>query len=237
MCCTRSRSVSIRESLNVLSANSRFLSPSFVLTMSSVFAHTLTGVSIGLLRKPFVRPTPNLYWLMWLAIATNAPDIDYFIVNLHSHSHNGLRITHSLLGAMLLPMVTIAVLWSQQRSRWRNSPGIFRLMTLQILLADSSHLLMDLLVGVTPLPLFWPLSIEKIRLPFGILPSAGQLWPLSSYVYQNCAIELGVMVPLLYSFFILSQKSLPFQRRTLAVLWLCSGVCMYWASTLSRPKL
>jgi inner membrane protein len=208
--------------------------------MSSVFAHVLTGASIGLFKQLHPSRPTKILWILWLTSIAIAPDFDYLISTLHPKAHAGLRITHSLLGVMLLPLVTIAYLWIRQRSKWPSAqnPQAARIMASQALLAGASHFWMDLLVGVTPLPSFWPWSSQTVRLPFGILPSAGRLWPLSSYyVYHNLIIEMGVMVPLLYGFYLLFQTSSALRWRTTGVLWLCSGICMYWASTLSRPKL
>jgi inner membrane protein len=208
--------------------------------MSSVVAHVLTGASIGLINRWSNNRLVNWSWLLWLMIIAIFPDIDYFIAALNSQHHSGLRITHSLIVALCLPFLTVVFLWWRDQSKRRatKNPEIFRVMVLQVLLAGVSHLILDMLVGVTPFPPLWPFWEKTIRLPFGILPSAGRLWPLSAYyVYHNLAIELGVMVPLLYGIFLLFQKSVAFRWRSIAVLWFCSGICMYWASTLSRPKI
>jgi inner membrane protein len=208
--------------------------------MSSVFAHALTGASISLVKQLYAPGSTRILWFLWLTLVAIAPDFDYLISTLNPKAHAGLRITHSLLGVMLLPLVTIACLWLCQRSKWPSAqnPKASRIMAIQVLLAGASHFLMDLLVGVTPLPPFWPWSSQTVRLPFGILPSAGRLWPVSSYyVYHNLIIETGVMVPLLYGCYLLFQPFSAMRWRTIGVLWLCSGICMYWASTLSRPKL
>jgi inner membrane protein len=207
-------------------------------SMSSVVAHALTGISVGLVSKRFLARNFYFVWTMWLIVVAIAPDIDYFIPALNSTNHDGLRITHSLL-ALLLPIGTVFILWWRDRTKWRSNqnPVVTKIMMLQVLVAGGSHLLIDLLVGVTPIPILWPLWAQAVRLPFGILPSAGRLWPLSAYyVYHNLAIELGVMVPFSYGMFLLFQKNVAFRWRSIAVLWFCSGICMYWASSLSRPK-
>jgi inner membrane protein len=208
--------------------------------MSSVFAHALTATSIGLVGSRYLHRSTKILWLLLLMLIGIAPDFDYLISALNPKAHAGLRITHSILGVMLLPMFTIAYLWLRQHNKWLSAQNlkVSRAIAIQALLAGASHFLMDLLVGVTPLPPLWPWSNQTWRLPFGILPSAGRLWPLSShYVYHNLIVEMGVMVPLLYGFYLLSQKSLAMCWRTIGLLWLCSGICMYWASTLSRPEL
>jgi inner membrane protein len=207
--------------------------------MSSVFTHALTGASIGLISKLPAARLSSLVWLLWLMMVAIIPDIDYLFAALNSRNHGGLRITHSLVVALMIPLCTAGVLWWREQNKWqlRQNQAALRVRMLQVILAGSSHLIMDLLVGVTHLPILWPLGGQTIRLPFGILPSAGRLWPLSSYyVYHNLVIELGVMVPLLYGFFLLFQKSVAFRWRSITVLWFCSSICMYWASTLSRPK-
>jgi inner membrane protein len=208
--------------------------------MSSIVAHLLTGASVSLINSWPTNRSTSWKWSLWLMLLAIFPDIDYFIDVLNSKHHSGLRITHSLIGSLFLPFCTVVFLRWREQSKWHTikSPEIFRGMMLQVVLAGMSHLILDMLVGVTPFPPLWPFWGQTIRLPFGILPSAGRLWPLSAYyVYHNLVIELGVMVPLLYGIFLLFQKSVAFRWRSISVLWFCSGICMYWASTLSRPKV
>ncbi|NEO85783.1 MAG: hypothetical protein F6J87_16255 [Spirulina sp. SIO3F2] len=64
-------------------------------------------------------------------------------------------------------------------------------------------MLLDLLVGVTALPLFWPFDAHRFKLPFGLLPSAGKISLSNPYFYSNLKIELGVLLPLSLSVFAL----------------------------------
>jgi inner membrane protein len=194
--------------------------------VSSIFAHAFAGVSIGIVDRSSQQSRAKLRWLLWLVSVSIAPDLDYAIAVFSPLNHGGLRITHSLLGVMLLPSLTICYCWW----RWRKIES-----ARSILLAGVSHLVMDLLVGVTPLPLFWPAWNRTFRLPFGILPSAARLWPLGDLVYRNLTIEIGVLVPFFAGLYLLCQKSWQLHWWTIAILWSCSGTCMYWASTLDRP--
>jgi membrane-bound metal-dependent hydrolase YbcI (DUF457 family) len=198
--------------------------------MSSFIAHSLTGVSIGILSHNDDRqPIPHR-WLLWLGIVSMAPDIDYFVKSLHPSANGGLRITHSLVCVFLLPFLTITFLFLR-RSRDLDR---FKRQSFQVLLAGASHLMMDLVVGVTLIPVFWPFVSDRWRLPFGLLPSAGRLFPLSWLVWHNLAIECLVLLPLLYGCYIVSRSKFPERFKTTAVLWICSAIGMYWASTLRR---
>lgn len=101
----------------------------------------------------------------------------------------------------------------------------------QVILAGLSHLLLDLLVGVTPLPLFWPLSNLTMRLPFGLLPSAGRIQLTNPYFYRNLLIELGILLPLSWLLLKLPHS----QKRPIQIaLLLISLSFMFWASQLTR---
>lgn len=129
-------------------------------------------------------------WLVWLIAIAWFPDLDHWLKPLHSSSHNGLRITHSLLFCQLLPILTVIYLV------WKGDRGKPLLnLTLQASLAGLSQPLLDLFVGIAGLPLFWPLSPLKIKFP-GLLPSAGRLDPYNYFFYRNLAIEMGVLLPL-----------------------------------------
>lgn len=62
-------------------------------------------------------------------------------------------------------------------------------------MAGLSHLILDLSVGVTPLPLLLPLVKISFKLPFGILPSAGRVDLQNYYFYRNLWLEMGVLLP------------------------------------------
>jgi hypothetical protein len=103
-------------------------------------------------------------------------------------------------------------------------------MTAQAMLAGLSHLLLDLLVGVTPLPVWWPFSFQRVQLPFGILPSAGGLSLSNPYLYRNTLIELGILIPLSVLVILWSKLS-PLRRALCAT---ASIAFIGWSLTLSR---
>ncbi len=107
--------------------------------------------------------------------------------------------------------------------------------SLQALLAGLSHVLLDLLVGVTQLPLLWPLSQRAFKLPFGVLPSAGSMRLDNYYFFHNLVIELGVLVPLYYGLYLARHAPRTRQQAvTLGVLCSCSACAMYCAYGLAR---
>ncbi|MEM9567034.1 MAG: hypothetical protein AAF974_01910 [Cyanobacteria bacterium P01_E01_bin.34] len=67
-------------------------------------------------------------------------------------------------------------------------------MTLQIVGAGISHLVLDLLVGVSPVLALWPLSQSPWVLPFGVLPNAGRLQWGNYYLYRDLMIEMGLLL-------------------------------------------
>src|SRR5262249_38824045 len=132
-------------------------------------------------------------WVGWLIALASAPDIDYLIPALNSSARHGLRITHSIAFSLILPLCTSAALYLT-----RSPESQRRSMSICAALAGLSHLVLDFLVGVTPLPLLWPLSVAEFVSPIGILPSAGRMRVLNYYFYRNLLIEIGVLAPILY---------------------------------------
>ena len=102
--------------------------------------------------------------------------------------------------------------------------------------AGCSHLVLDLLVGVSPLPLLWPFLAQSFKLPFGILPSAGKLQLDNYFLFFNLFIELGVLVPL--SVCVAWWRYLKIRGwgdwLIIALLLGISLRCMVWAYGLSR---
>lgn len=136
-----------------------------------------------------------------------------------------IRFTHSAVFCSILPVCTLFCL----------TPDIRRIYGIQAFAAAYSHLLLDLLVGVYPMPLLWPFTNTLIKLPFGILPSAGSLVLTNRYLYRNLAIELGILVPL-YSFILLRQRIQQHRYRVLILgvhlmVWI---PCLVWGFFLSR---
>ena len=202
--------------------------------MSSFVGHSLVAWTIGATASYPEESPARRYrylWLGWLIVVALAPDLDYILPFLYPSSHQGLRITHSLLTCQFLPILTLIYLKYRAESKsvlWTSG----RL----LVLASLSHIGLDLLVGVTALPLLWPLSNQVFKLPFGLLPSAGKLSLFNDYLYYNLGIELGVLVPLCFcGYLITKSKQMKWQGwLTVGLLLLISGRCLYWAYHLSR---
>lgn len=200
--------------------------------MSSFIGHSLVGGAIGwgMASSHSERRSTQLIWLGWLVIIALMPDVDYVIPALHPSANDGLRITHSLIFSLSVPALTLLglVAFGMRRERLGYSGA-------QLVWAGLSHLGMDLLVGVTPLPLFWPASDRLFRLPFGLLPSAGKISLFNYYFYYNLMIELGVLLPLLLGTFIQRSRASVKQKWGIMItLFLVSTYFMHWAYGLSR---
>jgi inner membrane protein len=207
-------------------------------SMSSFLGHSFAGLTVYLTttelqinRQDRSSIRSNLPWLMWLLAIASIPDIDYLIPSLIlQHDRHRIRTTHSLIGVLVFPMITILILWlSGQRGK------TFKLRSLQVILAGLSHLLLDLSTGVFPLPLLYP-NLEVFRLPFGLLPSAGKIQLTNYLFYRNLSIELGVLVPLSISLLLIIRDATPFGKHKffIAAGLVVSAYFMIWASTLSR---
>jgi inner membrane protein len=206
--------------------------------MSSFIGHSLAGLTVYLtttelqVSRQFKWPNRyNLPWLMWLVAIASMPDIDYIIPSLIlQHNNYRVRTTHSFLGALIVPVCTILILWLLGKRG-----KALKLMSLQAILAGLSHLCLDLLTGVLPLPLLYP-SLEVFRLPFGLLPSAGKIQLTNYLFYRNLSIELGVIVPLGISLLLIIRDRTLFGKHRLVVTagLLISGYFMMWAFSLSR---
>jgi hypothetical protein len=199
--------------------------------MSSAIGHALAGLTIYSCHK-----TPGLkgrrwVWLGWLILLALLPDLDRLIPFLHQSNHHEVRISHSLFFALILPFVTIFVLFILGERGQR-----LRVRSLQAIAAGWSHPLLDLLVGVVGIHLFWPFSWQLIKLPWGILPSRGALYLTNYYLYKNLLIELGVLLPLFYSIYLRFNTDYFSQgiRHKIFKLLLLSSVFMLWAMSLER---
>ncbi len=196
--------------------------------MSSFIAHAVTALNLdSLTQAPTPRDKAGIGGSLWLLFISIAPDADYIIGFLNPANHEGLRISHALGSILFLPLLTILILQLPFFHTWDR-----RRYGLQALLIGISHLLLDLLVGVRPQPLLWPLSPATFQLPFGILPSAALLSLTNYYFYRNLFIEMGVLLPLFAGIHLLIRKS-PY-RRLIPILWITSITFMAWAFTLSR---
>ena len=110
--------------------------------MSSFIGHSLAGLTTYALTQQSQKSSRiNWIWLIWLLVIASIPDIDYLIRTLRIREANQtLRISHSLLGAILMPGCTILGLWLLGK-RGKS----FKFKSLQVILVGMSHLLLDLL--------------------------------------------------------------------------------------------
>ena len=200
--------------------------------MSSFLGHSLAAVTVYVATEFWLVP-PNdprvkswfksdrLVWIGWLVIVASIPDLDYVVKFWNSSNHQGLRITHSILFSLIVPCLSILVLLLLKSDRiWRRS--------IQVTLAGLSHLVLDLSVGVTPLPLLFPLVKISFRLPFGILPSAGRIDLQNHYLYRNLGLEMGVLLPLfiITCLFSLNKRATVKNRFWLKFLGLSLAIAM-----------
>lgn len=161
--------------------------------MSSFIGHGLAAIAIDSTSSNTDSKLNRAIWLLWLIFVALVPDLDHFLPILHQSANNNIRITHTILFCSLLPAITtlfLLVLGSR-------GPRL-KIRIIQVFGAGLSHLVLDLFVGIAGFYLFWPLSSLKLKLPFGLLPSAGKLALANYYLYANLAIELGVLLPLFY---------------------------------------
>lgn len=169
-------------------------------------------------------------WLAWLVVLASAPDIDYLVPALGSPAHRGSRITHSVAFSLILPLLTVGVLYFVKGTESHRG-----LLSVCAVLAGLSHLVLDFLVGVTPLPLLWPLGSAGFSSPVGILPSAGRIRLSNYYLYRNVLIEVGVLAPLCYvaRALYLGESGIRDRARVL-ILLLVAGCFVAWSVSLSR---
>jgi inner membrane protein len=169
-------------------------------------------------------------WLGWLVVLASAPDIDYLVPALGSPAHQGSRITHSIALSMALPLLSVGVLYFVKGLKSQR-----RLLSICAMLAGLSHLVLDFLVSVTPLPLLWPLDSAAFSSPVGILPSAGRIQLSNYYLYRNVLIEVGVLAPLCYVArgLYLGQSGIRNKARMLILLFV-AGCFVAWSVSLSR---
>jgi inner membrane protein len=162
--------------------------------MSSFLGHSLAAYSLASAALYREGTSPQRFmWAGWLIVLASAPDIDYLIPALNSRAHDGLRITHSVAFSLALPLCTAVALCLISRDGRK-----LKTLTVCAALAGLSHLVLDFLVGVTPLPLLWPFSAATFSFPAGILPSAGRVQLSNYYFYRNLLIEIGILAPTLY---------------------------------------
>src|SRR5258708_186525 len=159
--------------------------------MSSFIGHDLGAVGIyNVVESPLPKRIRSI-WLIWLMILASIPDIDYIITSLRINVPEPIRVTHSIVGSTALPILTILLL---VLLGYRGSA--LQVCSLQAIAAGMSHIGLDTLVGVTPLALLWPFSLQTFKLPFGILPDAARIDLANSLLYFNTLLEIGVIAPI-----------------------------------------
>jgi inner membrane protein len=199
--------------------------------MSSFIGHSLAAYSLFSLNRR-ERPSTlwKAVWLAWLVVLATAPDIDYLVPALASPAHQGRRITHSIALSMALPLLSVGVLYSLKGLKSQR-----RLLSVCALLAGLSHLVLDFLVGVTPLPLLWPLDSTAFASPVGILPSAGRIQLSNYYLYRNVFIEVGVLASVYYAARELYLRGVSARNRArVFILLLVAGCFVAWSVSLNR---
>ncbi len=157
-----------------------------------------------LLRRGFAARLPRATLPACVLLAV-LPDLDYPLLWL-LHVQLEPRITHSL--AFCSACAVLA--WLLLR-RW-SGPAWGLVLFAVLLAAACSHLLLDYLVGVHPLPLLWPVSPHGFRSPVGLLPSAGRLDLHNPYLWRNLLIEACILGPAI----LLLRAGLPRRPRWLA---------------------
>jgi membrane-bound metal-dependent hydrolase YbcI (DUF457 family) len=163
-------------------------------------------------------------------VLASAPDIDYLVPALGSPAHQGSRITHSIAFSLILPLFSVGVIYSVKALKSRR-----RLLSMCAVLAGLSHLVLDFLVGVTPLPLLWPLDSAAFASPVGLLPSAGRIRLSNYYLYRNVLIEAGVLAPVCYVARGLYLGEINARNRArVFILLLVAGCFVVWSVSLSR---
>lgn len=195
--------------------------------MSSFLGHALAGATLYFSEHPADSRTSLLWGGLVVALAM-LPDCDYpvfWLLGLQIEP----RITHSL-GFCLL--ASLAAGWLL---RFGTIPKPLLPSSTILIAAPLSHLALDLLVGVHPMPLFWPLSSTTYRLPFGILPSAGKISLFNYFLWRNLAIEMGIIVPIAWFYFLVRRRA--WRRTSRWSLVSATSVwigCLVWGISLPR---
>lgn len=199
--------------------------------MSSFLGHSLAAYTLAsAVRHSTAHAQPGWAWAVWLVALASTPDIDYLVPALSSRAHDGIRITHSVAFGLALPLCTaVALRLAHGEGRRLGALGACAA------LAGLSHLILDFLVGVTALPLFWPLSAATFASPAGILPSAGAVRLSNYYFYRNLVIETGILAPTLYVARGLYRGTLGVQNwARITALLVIAGCFTAWSLSLSR---
>ena len=195
--------------------------------MSSFIGHGLAAVGIGIGFSEKTQFKQKWAWQGFLILCSYAPDIDYIVPSLDSLHNDDLRITHTIVFSLLLPIFGTFYLFVFDRKNvfWGG---------VQASLAGLSHLLLDLLVGSRQAdPLLYPLIAETFRLPFGVLPSAAKVSFSNYYFYRNLLIECGILIP---TFLLIFQISKRIKLSKISIVLSIIGLLIFliWSINLAR---
>jgi len=153
--------------------------------MSSFIGHFAAGVAVYLGHSTWANKPERRLLPVFILLAV-LPDFDYFALWFFKVSAQP-RFTHSI--SFCLVASTLAWLCIRQL-HGRSAKTLVALA-----IASCSHPALDLLVGVHPVPILWPLPLPEVQSPIGLLPSAGHLSLTNYYLWRNLLIECGVLLP------------------------------------------
>jgi len=117
--------------------------------MATDYSHAVVG--LGLARLYATKPMPWAYWGL-AAVLPIIPDLDVFSSAAYGTWLGHRGVTHSLVFALLLGVITAGVAFRYFRVRWWSLSALFFVII-------ASHGLLDALTwGGEGIPFFWPLE-------------------------------------------------------------------------------
>jgi len=174
--------------------------------MSSPVAHSLIGLTLGLIRfLPRYRQWGELrdqlraLWrpLLFCILLANLPDLDYFFGLFQGNgNYYHQTVTHTLVWIVITALAIWACGWLRERRTTRWSLGL-------LLALLGSHLLSDwLTVDCSPpigLMLAWPFSDRLYHAAFAFFPppakqTLADLWSLQNL--HLILVEMAITLPL-----------------------------------------
>lgn len=204
--------------------------------MSSFAGHAAAGAAVYLSQHR-LDDRRALPWLPVLVLLALAPDADYLAIWFFG-AQAAARVTHSLFFCLAVA----GCAWAVSRLFVGRSPGPIpagadtrRPAFAALAAAACSHLLLDFLVGVHPLPLLWPLVSSAWTSPWGLLPSAGRIDPGNFYFWRNLLIESALLWPV-FALAVAWRRGTPWSSMR-AKVWLVLPAWLAglaWSVSLSR---